>query len=405
MFIKRQIAKQIQRLSSTFPVIMVTGPRQAGKTTLLRQMDEHRRFVTLDDMEIRSLPKETPPLFFERFATPLLIDEFQYAPGILPYIKIAVDEKRTRLKKSHGEFWLTGSQNFAMMDGVTESLAGRTAILKLAGLSLREQLDKNTETRPFFDNPPHAFETEKKPSDLFCVILRGDKPELTAHPEISASDYYTSYIQTYLERDVRSQLGVRELGQFEKLIRLLAIRCGQLLNMSNLAGEIGVKSPTIKSWLTILERSFQIIILQPYYKNLNKRQMKTPKIYFLDSGLAAHLLKCENPEQTLNGPLSGMLFENWVVSEVIKSYWNNGEEPDLYFWRTRDGDEIDLVLEKGGHLHAAEIKLSRPANTRLFQTTEKQIGKTKIASKKIISLSQRSLPIDSDTELVSAWDI
>ena len=284
MFLERILQEVIRESTASFSVLMLTGPRQAGKTTLLRHMEPTRRFVTLDDLEQRTLAQDNPALFLERYPPPVLIDEFQYAPQLLSAIKIAVDEKRTRLLSCAGAFWLTGSQNFGMMEGVQESLAGRVAILKLLGMSLSEaQQNKGAfASPPFFERPRNLFETKKSSRDLFVHLLKGDKPEIWASPKMNVAQYYSSYIQTYLERDVRSQLGVRELGQFERFMRLLAARCGQLLNMASLAPDVGVTIPTIRSWLTILERSFQIYILQPYYNNLSKRQVKTPKIYFLE---------------------------------------------------------------------------------------------------------------------------
>ena len=228
MFLERILQEVIRESTASFSVLMLTGPRQAGKTTLLRHMEPTRRFVTLDDLEQRTLAQDNPALFLERYQPPVLIDEFQYAPQLLSAIKIAVDEKRTRLLSCAGAFWLTGSQNFGMMEGVQESLAGRVAILKLLGMSLSEaQQNKGAfASPPFFERPRNLFETKKSSRDLFVHLLKGDKPEIWASPKMNVAQYYSSYIQTYLERDVRSQLGVRELGQFERFMRLLAARCG-----------------------------------------------------------------------------------------------------------------------------------------------------------------------------------
>lgn len=406
MFIKRKLNQVVTSSSKIFSILMLTGPRQAGKTTLLRHLEPNRLFITLDDLEQRTLAKENPQIFVERNPSPCLIDEFQYAPQLLPYLKITVDQKRTQMLPSEGDFWLTGSQNFTMMEEVQESLAGRVVILKLLGLSWEEiKGDLVKLSRPsFFKRPLENFKEEKKLEDLFAIILKGDKPEVWAKEDLSTSQYYLSYIQTYLERDVRSQLGVKELGLFEKFMRLLAARTGQLLNMSNLAADVGVKVPTIKSWLTILERSFQIYLLQPYYKNLSNRQVKTPKIYFLDTGLVAHLLKWNEPKQALAGQMAGPLFENWVFAEIIKSYWHNGEEPNLYFWRTRDGLEIDLVEESGDTLHLAEVKLSERPDREFFKPIDK-LEKIKLGLKRIITPAKQHYPLDSQTEVFSAWDI
>lgn len=418
MFLERKLARTVQHLSRSFSVLMLTGPRQAGKTTLLRHLDPDRRFVTLDDLEQRTLARGNPSLFLERYPPPVLIDEFQYAPGLLPFLKMAVDEKRTRLIPSQGEYWLTGSQNFVMMEGVQESLAGRVAILKLLGLD-RSEVQRDTSLRnhtPFFDRPRERFETRRGLAELYALILKGDKPEIWAAADsrlrpVDTSHYYASYVQTYLERDVRSQLGVKELGLFEKFMRLLATRAGQLLNMSALASDVGITIPTIKSWLTILERGFQIILLRPYYRNLTSRQVKTPKVFFLDTGLVAHLLKWSDPEQALSGPMAGALFENWVVSEIIKGYWHLGQDPALYFWRTREGMEVDLVLEKGDELLAAEIKLTERPDPRFFLPLEGLFAKkgrrplVRLGAKRIISPVKQNHPLDRNLELISAWSL
>lgn len=395
---------------------MLTGPRQAGKTTLLRYVEPNRRFVTLDDLENRTLASENPTLFLERYPPPVLIDEFQYAPQLLPYLKIAVDAKRTRMIESAGDYWLTGSQNFTMMEGVQESLAGRVVILKLMGLDLAEILRDETALNrpPFFERPRVNFETDRGVEELFSMILQGDKPELWKQgPNFgNTADYYISYIQTCLERDVRSQLGVKELGLFEKFMRFLAARTAQLLNMTSLASDVGVKTPTIRSWLTILERSFQITLLSPYYRNLTSRQVKTPKVYFLDTGLITHLLKWNDPKTALQGPMAGALFENWVVSQIIKGYWHSGKDPSLFFWRTREGEEIDLVEEAGDKLHVAEIKLTEGHPAGLFKSLEKPVQKRSkkalplvLGSRKLISTSRKNLPLGDGIDLISAWSL
>ena len=408
MYIKRTLEDVVERITKSFSVLMLTGPRQAGKTTLLKHADPGRRFVTLDDLEQRTLAQEHPALFLERHPAPVLIDEFQYAPQLLPYIKIAVDAKKTRRIPCMGEYWLTGSQNFSMMEGVQESLAGRVAVLKLLGLDLAESQDRRNRRNGlgFFERQERNFEIAKSPLQLFEIILAGDKPEIWAHRAMDRQQYYISTVQTYLERDVQSQLGVRQLGKFERFMRLLATRATQLLNMSRLASDVGVTVPTIHSWLTILERSFQITMLQPYYRNLGKRQVKTPKVYFLDTGLVTHLLKWTDPLSALNGQMAGALFENWVVSEIIKSYWHRGEDPSLFFWRTREGDEIDLVQEKGGELHAAEIKLSDKPRPDVFAPLDSgRKGAPLVRTKRLISPVQRSYALNRDTEVVSAWDL
>lgn len=407
MYIKRELYNILVKTSTSFPVVMLTGPRQAGKTTLMRKVEPKRRFITLDDLEVRSLAKNDPKTFLDRYPPPVLIDEFQYAPELLPYIKICVDDKRTRFIDINGSFWLTGSQNFSMMEGVQESLAGRVAILNLLGLSRKEIEEELTPGEDFIVNPVSSFETEKGVRDIFRIILRGDKPELWANPSIDTEIYYRSYVQTYIERDVFSQIRIKDIGLFEKFLRLLASRVGQLLNFTSLAAEVGVSAPTVKLWLTILERTFQIFILPAYYRNIGKRTLKTPKVYFLDSGLLCYFLKFYIIDNALSSYLAGSLFENWVISEIVKSYWFKGKPTNLYFWRTKEGTEVDIIYESGGKLYPVEIKLTASPKKGLFASLEKltTMKKMTIGRKKIICTSKYNLPLNKDTDIVSALAI
>ena len=406
MYIKRQSEEILKKVSRTFPVVMVTGPRQAGKTTLMRRAHPGRLFVTLDDLEIRALARNDPKTFLERFPPPVLIDEFQYAPEILPYIKMRVDEKTTRLIKAGGDYWLTGSQNFSMMEGARESLAGRVAILNLLGLS-RKEIDKDAVlAKDFIVEPARPFETKKSINDIFRIILRGDKPELWVNSSLNKEIYYRSYVQTYLERDVVSQLKIKDIGLFEKFMRLLVARTGQLLNFSSLTAELGISPPTVKLWVTILERSFQIFLLPAYYRNIGKRALKTPKVYFLDTGLACYFLKVGNVQDALSSYLAGNLFESWVVSEIVKSYWFKGRMANIYFWRTKDGREIDLIYEAAGKLYPVEIKLTASPRKDLFAPLESlAVKKIPLGRKKIICTSKYNLPLDKNTDIVSALAI
>jgi hypothetical protein len=383
MYVPRLLENTVHRLSQSFPVVMVTGPRQSGKTTMLRKLSSPtRRFVSLDDLELRRLAQSEPGLFVRQFPPPVLIDEFQYAPDILIYIKIAVDELATRGKnrQAAGMYWLTGSQHFGLMKGVRESLAGRVALLELLGFSPYELL------RPKKPIPESLFEQDfsllakdrtfsvspHEPLEVFEAILRGSLPQ-AALGGLNAEErrgFYSSYVQTHLERDVATLEGVRNLEAFTTFTRLLAARTGQLINYSGIARETGVSVNTIREWTTILERSFHIFPLHPYYRSLNKRLVKTPKIYFLDSGLQAYLTGWNDPEQALRGPLAGQLFENWVVANLIRSYRQRGRRENLYFWRTRTGQELDLWSESGGIITAAEVKLSERGDTAVFRVLD-----------------------------------
>lgn len=406
MYKKRLIEQLVIRTSKTFPVVMLTGSRQAGKTTVLRMLEPARKFVSLDDLEIRKLAIDDPKGFIARFPPPVFIDEFQYAPDLLPYIKMAVDEKRTRLEAASGDYWLSGSQNFKMMEHVSESLAGRVAILQMLGFS-HSEADGREETflsEPSFEASDQRFETKKGIEGMFEYIIKGDKPELWTVPGLDNRVYYSSYIQTYLERDVRSQIGVRDLGLFEKFMRLLAVRSGNLLNMTGIASDVGVSLTTIQRWLTVLERSYQIYLLRPYYGGHTKRYVKTPKVYFLDTGLLSYFLKIFDVRTAIESPMNGMLFETWVVSELIKSRWHRGFDADLLFFRTKNGGEIDIINETAKGIIAAEVKLSSSPGadaSRMFSETKNM----KILAKKIICTAGQNMPLGNGVEIVSAMSI
>ena len=371
MFISRQLEDAVDRANRSFPVVMVTGPRQSGKTTLLTHLCEsNRKIVTLDDLELRRLAKIEPKLFIEQFPPPVLIDEFQYAPDLLPYIKMSVAALTTvgRNRQAAGMYWLTGSQHFLLMKNVRESLAGRVAILDLLGFSPFEMLQP-TEFRAanIFEQDINLLARDvvfaksyREPNQVFASIINGSLPRIfvSAMDSYERKSFYSYYIQTYLERDVSALAGVRNLGGFEMFLRLLAGRAGQLLNFSELSREAGVSVNTIKEWATILQRSFHIILLAPYYRSLTKRLVRTPKIYFLDSGLHSYLTGWHEPEQAILGPLAGQLFENWVVSNIVRSFRHRGQRENIYFWRTRTGQELDLWYESAGKISTAEIKLS-----------------------------------------------
>jgi predicted AAA+ superfamily ATPase len=362
---------------------MVTGPRQSGKTTMLRRLSSpNRRLVSLDDLELRRLARSDPGLFIRQFPPPVLIDEFQYAPDILPYIKISVDELTTRgmNREAAGMYWLTGSQHFGLMKGVQESLAGRVALLELLGFSPYELLQpKKPQTEGFFEQDFSTLAKDRvlsahrlEPLEVFETILRGSLPQavLSGMNSEERRSFYSSYVQTYLERDVSTLEGIRNLDAFATFTRLLAARTGQLINSSSVARDIGVSVNTIREWTTILERSFHICLLHPYYRSLNKRLVKTPKIYFLDSGLQAYLTGWSDAEQALRGPLAGQLFENWVVSNLVRSYRQRGRLENLFFWRTRTGQELDLWSENAGVISTAEIKMAERGDSGVFRALD-----------------------------------
>lgn len=381
MYLPRRIETAVLRASQEFPVILITGPRQSGKTTLLEHLRETgRTFVTLDDLDLRRLAQDDPRLFLSQYRPPVVIDEIQYAPDLLFYIKSAVDELRRKGKNAEatGMFWLTGSQQFALMKGVRESLAGRVAIFNLLGMDPGEALGQgeSARTRHFFQRKPVELTPWIEPQNpqlIFRWILAGSMPAVVSTGDLSAKEFrrrfYSSYVQTYLERDIASLDGVRNLREFDVFLRLLAARVGGLVNYTELAKEVGVSANTIRDWTHILERSFHIIVVPPWYRSYSKRLVKTPKIYFLDSGLQAYLTGWEDPETALKGPLAGPMLENWVVGLLARSFWHRGFDQHLYFWRTTTGQEIDIWSENEGMITVAEIKIASSGLHRFLKKT------------------------------------
>ena len=341
----RALSRVIGRALKTFPAIVVTGPRQSGKTTLLKTLfrDTHA-FVTLEDPDVRIRAKEDPLEFLARFKPPVIIDEIQYAPELLSYIKTRIDENR-----KPGQWLFTGSQHFGLMQGISQSLAGRAAVLSLLPFSLAERIGRGDSTPAAADWLKVLRSCSEAEANLSLgeVLLRGNYPEIASRKAVDRQIWSGSYIATFLERDVRNLAHIGDLSQFERFLRLCAVRTGQLLNLSDLARDIGVSVPTAKRWLSILEAGYQIFLLYPYYRNVGKRLVKSPKMYFNDTALAAYLLGLHDKDTLFNSPSFGHLFETMVVTDVLKRFLHGGEMPSMYYLRTRDGLEIDLVIEVG----------------------------------------------------------
>ena len=352
MYIQRTLEKAIKQASSFFPVVLVTGPRQVGKTTVLKNSEPKKRnYVSLDTLEEQELARNDPRRFLERYQPPLLIDEIQYAPQLLPYIKAIVDKERKK-----GLYWITGSQQFNLMANVTESLAGRVGILNLQGFSQAEK-DNMANTAPFLPTEKLLAKKETRYSgNLFHRIWKGSYPALFNEPDKHWKLFYDSYIQTYIERDVRQIINVSNELLFANFMRVLAARTSQLLNYANIASETGINETTVKSWLSILRASGLVYLLQPYSGNLTKRITKTPKLYFLDTGLVFYLTKWNTPETLENGAFSGAILETYAVSEILKSYWHNGTTAAMYFYRDKEKREVDILLEENGALYPMEVK-------------------------------------------------
>jgi hypothetical protein len=353
---RRTLEAHITEISRQFPALLVTGPRQVGKTTMLRHLaGGERRYVSLDDPATRELAVADPGLLLDRFPPPLLIDEIQYAPGLLPFLKMRIDAERRP-----GAFWLTGSQQFQMMRGVSETLAGRVAVIQILGFSQREQLGERWDVEPFLPDPAivsrrgHVAAGGEQP--LYQRIWTGGFPALVTGETGDRALFLSSYLQTYLQRDVRDLAHVGSLETFTRFVRACAARTGQLLNLSDLARDVDVSVPTAKSWLSVLVTSYQVFLLQPYHTNVTKRLVKTPKLYMLDTGLCAHLTGWTSPETLASGAMRGAIFETHVVTEVLKSWWHRALDPPIYFYRDRDGREVDLVFDVDGKLWPVEIK-------------------------------------------------
>lgn len=342
--IERNIENKLTHLASKFPIVTLTGIRQCGKSTLLRNCFDDYRYVSLEDIDIRQMAQSDPRGFLQNFPSKTIIDEAQYAPELFSYLQTRVDEVNDT-----GMYILSGSHNFLLLESISQSLAGRTAVLRLAPLSVSE-----------------LTKAKKLPATINEWLFTGGFPRIY-DKGIAPTDYFPSYIQTYIERDVRMLKNIGNLSAFTMFIKLCAARIGQLLNIQSIATECGITVNTANSWLSILETSYVVFLLKPYYRNFNKRLVKTPKLYFFDTGLAASLLGMTNSEQIGLHYMRGELFENMVIVEKAKNYYANGLEPQMYFWRDSNQNEVDLLTENGTELHAYEIKSSATMNNDHFK--------------------------------------
>ncbi len=398
-YIKRSAEKVIEKEEKMFKAILVTGARQVGKTTMLKNLKPNTNYITLDDMLLNQSAKEDPDLFLKSHPAPIIIDEIQYAPDLLRYIKIAIDNNEKK-----AQFYLTGSQQFHLMKDVSESLAGRIGILNLLGLSLRE-ITETDFYKPFIPTQDYfkereMYKTSISYSEIWDIIHKGTMPAL--YQKDSDFDiFYTMYVNTYIERDVRNLTQVGDTLTFLKFMTVLASRIGQLLNLQSIANEVGISIPTAQRWLSILVSSNIVYLLEPYYNNIAKRAIKTPKVYFLDTGLVSYLTKWKNKDVLESGNMAGNFFENFVIVEIIKSYYNNGElRPPLYFYRDKEKREIDLIIEQNGKLHPIEIKKSANPNKDMisnFNVLEK-IGKTGEGG--IICMYDKMIDLDEKNKVI-----
>ncbi len=420
-YIKRAAEDAIMRASGMFSVLLVTGPRQVGKTTMLQMLAEkqraegvNRKYVTLDDPEARYLAKHDPALFLQRYSPPVLIDEIQYATELLPYIKMSVDKSRKK-----GEFWITGSQAFHMMKNVSESLAGRVGIVNLLGLSDAEIYGETSQ--PFETDPQKLMDRlpvrgKRDLNEIYARIFKGSMPQLYAEESTDWELYYRSYIDTYLQRDIKDLTQVADEMQFYNFMTIVAAHTSKPVVYEELATAAGISAPTAKKWLSILVSSHIIALVQPYHNNALKRVVKMPLMHFLDTGLAAYLLKWGNPEALEKGAMSGAFFESYVFSEIYKSYLNDGKEPPIYYYRDKDKKEIDLIIHHNGTIYPIEIKKSAAPgkiaikNFSVLEPATKEENfkgieslKAEIGTGSVICMANDLLPIDEKNWYVPVW--
>lgn len=414
-YISRTMEKTVDKMKKSFPVIMITGPRQVGKTTLLSMMvekdkNEKINFISLDDLNARTLAIEDPELFLRTYEMPLIIDEFQYAPNLLSYIKIIVDKKRLEnLKnnrvKCNGLFYLTGSQAFETMENVTESLAGRIAVLDMNGLTNREL--ENIEDEVFV--PDLEILKNKKSTEVlstiqvFDKIIKGSYPEIYKNEELDRNEYFETYIRTYIERDIRQLINVQDEIKFLRFISNVAVRTGQELNLSDICNGIGITSVTAEKWLSILKNTGIVYLLQPYSNNNVARIVKKPKVYFMDTGLACYLAGYMDSKTLEKSAYNGAIFETYVISEIIKSYINNGLDAKkyLYYYRDNNGKEIDLLIIKNNVVYPIEIKKSANPGKEAIKnfSVVKKFG-LEVGNGGVICMKSEIFPIDRENNYI-----
>jgi len=405
-YIQRDIESKLKELMQDYACILITGPRQVGKTTILKNMmEDNRTYVTLDDLSERKLAKTDPALFLQTHDLPIFIDEVQYAPELFSYIKIAIDNGA-----KPSSFWLTGSQAFRLMDLAQESLAGRVAILHMSSLSQHELYGSGNNIP--FTVDLDALKDRKKNhasadmAELYSRIWNGSMPGLRSGKFSDRKVFYSSYLQTYIDRDVSDLLSGVDKLLFHDFIRAAACRCGQVLNVHDIAQDIGVSDDTAKRWLQVLEKSDVIFFLRPYSNNLLKRTVKMPKLYFFDTGLVAYLTNYSTPEILSSGAMNGAILENYVVSEIRKTYHNAADECLLWYYRDKDSNEIDLVMECDGQVHPLEIKRSVNPGSELvsaFQILDK--GSVPRGKGAILCMRPELSAINENNYIVPIWMI
>ncbi|MDE2058350.1 MAG: ATP-binding protein [candidate division NC10 bacterium] len=401
-YIARSLEPVLRKAAAEFPAVVLTGPRQSGKTTLLTHLfGNDCRYVSLEPPDIRAIAREDPRGFLDAYPPPVIFDEVQHAPNLLPYVKEQIDAHRERT----GQYLLTGSQNLLLAEKITESLAGRTAVLRLLPLSRREAEERPNAALPWESG--HRSPARRTDRGIWQDFLRGGYPELVANPGRDVTLWHAGYVQTYLERDVRTLRQVGDLTQFQSFLRVLAARTTQLLSLTDLARDLGVAVNTVKAWLSVLEATYQVVVLRPYFANVGKRLVKTPKVYFTDVGTLCYLTGLKDPGHAASGPMGGPIMETAVLSEIVKTLTHRGLEPQVYFWRTSTGTEVDIVVEVSGKLVPIEVKLSatpRPAMASSIRTFRVDFGDAALPGY-VVHPGDIRLPLGSDVTACPFTDL
>lgn len=405
-YIARNLEKVVLEVTKEYPVVLVTGPRQVGKTTMLQKLMEgtDRNYVSLDDLNERNLAKTDPEMFLQLHKPPILIDEVQYAPELFVYIKIHVDKYHNA-----GDFWLTGSQVFKRMSGIQESLAGRVAVLSLTSLSQAEICGGEMQPFTLDIEKLSARRKERTAADtgvIFDWIFRGSMPAIVSEKNSNSQIFYSSYLTTYIERDVREVSDAIDSLKFLHFITAVAARCGQILNIAEIARDADINQKQAKNWLGVLETLGLIFYLHPYSNNMLKRLVKTPKLYFYDTGLVCYLTKWSSAETLQSGAMNGAILENYVVAEIRKTYLNCGKDPYMYYYRDKDAREIDIILEHDGVLNPIEIKKTANPGSELikvFKLLDKSSAKRSKGA--VVCMKPELSAIDRENYIVPVWVI
>ena len=405
-YIARNLEKVVLEVTKEYPVVLVTGPRQVGKTTMLQKLMEgtDRNYVSLDDLNERNLAKKDPEMFLQLHKPPILIDEVQYAPELFVYIKIHVDKYHNA-----GDFWLIGSQVFKRMSGIQESLAGRVAVLSLTSLSQAEICGGEMQPFTLDIEKLSARRKERTAADtgvIFDRIFRGSMPAIVSEKNSNSQILYSSYLTTYIERDVREVSDAIDSLKFLHFITAVAARCGQILNIAEIARDADINQKQAKNWLGVLETLGLIFYLHPYSNNMLKRLVKTPKLYFYDTGLVCYLTKWSSAETLQSGAMNGAILENYVVAEIRKTYLNCGKDPYMYYYRDKDAREIDIILEHDGVLNPIEIKKSANPGSELikvFKLLDKSSAKRSKGA--VVCMKPELSAIDRENYIVPVWMI